>query len=106
MEKAPFDAQEKYVGVDADAFGGMTPTGTMIRDAQVFGLIPETENCTGWTRGQLQILYDETSKAWAPFGHLVRNLTPDLRDRHERIHGKAIEQARTMGWSPVLGDDD
>jgi len=106
MARTPFDAQERYVGLDADAFGGMTPTGTLIRDAHVFGLIPESETCSGWSRAQLQILYDQASKAWEPFGHLVSNLTPELLQRHQRIHGKAIEEARKLGWSPMLEDDD
>jgi hypothetical protein len=30
-----------YVGIDDDIFGGMTPIGTIIRDAWVFGLPPD-----------------------------------------------------------------
>ena len=32
-----------YVGIDDDYFGGMTPIGTIIRDAWVFGILPESE---------------------------------------------------------------
>ena len=105
MQARPFDAQDRYVGIDDDAFGGMTPTGIMIRDARIFELITEDETCAGWTRARLQVLYDETTKAWEPYGHLVSKLPPPLRERHEHIHGAAVERARSMGWSPELLDE-
>jgi hypothetical protein len=40
--------ERKYVGIDKDPKGAMNPTGNIIRDAWVFGLIPETETCEGW----------------------------------------------------------
>lgn len=94
-----------YVGLEADSFGGMTPTGTIIHDAQVFGLIPEEETCKGWTVSRVEALYDQVSKAWHPYGHLVSRLPDDLRERHQRIYGPAIERARERGWSAELYDD-
>jgi hypothetical protein len=98
--------EETYVGLDADYFGGMTPTGTVIRDAFVFGLLPETETCVGWTYGRIEELYDRVSKAWEPYGNLASLLPEDLRKRHERIFGDAIARARALGWAPELGDDE
>lgn len=98
--------EKRYPGIDNDRSGGMTTIGNIIRDAWVFGLIPETERCEGWTAGQLDVLYGKVSDAWEPYGHLVSNLPPALRERHERIYREAIEKAREQGWSPELGDDD
>ncbi len=99
-------AAKRYVGIDNDSFGGMTPTGTIIRDAWVFGLVPESETCEGWTMAQLQQLYDRVTKAWEPYGHLVSNLPPELRERHARIYDEAVQRARELGWDPDLSDED
>jgi len=98
--------EKTYVGLVDDYFGGMTPTGTLVRDGQVFGIIPETETCVGWNYGRLEDLYDKVSAAWQPYGNLVSRLPPELRERHERIFGAAIESARAQGWAPALGDDE
>lgn len=97
---------QSYVGIHEDRFGGMTPVGTMIRDAWVFGIIPEDQTCAGWTPQQLQGLYDKVYQAWEPYGHLVSNLPGDLRERHQRIHGEAVARAREQGWAPNLDDED
>lgn len=100
-------AQSKtYPGIEHDRSGGMTQIGTIIRDAWVFEIIPETETCEGWDMGRLDVLYDKVSKAWQPYGHLVSQLPPALRERHERIYREAVEQARAKGWNPELGEDD
>ncbi len=91
-----------YVGLNAEAYGGMNPTGNIIRDAWVFGLIPETEDCTGWTMQGIDALYDKVSAAWTPYGHLVSNLPKDLRERHERIYTAAVLRAQSLGWHPDL----
>lgn len=103
MNRSP---EQTYLGLAADYFGGMTPTGTLVRDAQVFGIIAETETCIGWNSQRLEVLYDKVSAAWHPFGNLVSRLPADLRERHERIFGAAIEAARAQGWAPELGDDE
>ena len=95
-----------YIGIDKDSFGGMTPTGSIIRDAWVFGIIPDTETCAGWTVQGIQALYDKVTAAWAPYGHLVSNLPPDLRERHQRIYEAAMREARAQGWDPELNGED
>lgn len=95
-----------YNGIDKDLFGGMTPSGVLIRDAWVFGLLPETETCAGWTPDQFQVLYDSVHHAWEPYGHLVSQLPSELAERHQRIHGAAIARARELGWSAELSGDD
>ena len=95
-----------YVGIDKDSFGGMTPTGSIIRDAWVFGIIPDSETCAGWTAQGIEALYDKVTAAWAPYGHLVSNLPPDVRERHQRIYEAAMREARAQGWDPELNGED
>ena len=96
----------RYVGLDQDISGGMTPIGTIIRDAWVFGLLPEGETCAGWSLDRVQELYDKVAEAWAPYGHLAGNLPEPLRERHRAIYEAAIRRARELGWSPELDDED
>jgi hypothetical protein len=105
-DRRPLDKSKRYVGVYNDQSGGMTTAGTIIRDAWVFGLLPEEETCEGWTLGQIDALYDKVSRAWAPYGHLVSNLPEELRLRHARIYSAAAEYARAHGWNPELDDED
>lgn len=84
----------------------MTHIGMVIKDAWVFGLLPETETCEGWVPSQLQVLYEKVYATWEPYGHLPSRLPPELKERHARIHATAIEQGRTKGWNPELGEDD
>ncbi len=91
-------SDKTYSGIHNDRFGGMTPTGTLIRDAWVFGLVDESQTCEGWNSKQLQALHEQVSRAWEPYGFLVSNLPPELRERHGRIHGEAFERARELGW--------
>lgn len=95
-----------YAGIDKDPKGAMNPTGNIIRDAWVFGFIPETETCTGWTVGQLEALYAQVSDAWEPYGHLVSSLPDELRERHSRIYSAAIKRARELGWDPERDYND
>ncbi len=99
-------SEKIYVGLEDDQYGGMTPTGNIIRDAWVFGLLPETETCAGWSLGRVQQLYDQVYAAWEPYGHMPSRLPPELRERHEAIHAEAIRRARELGWSAELYDDD
>jgi hypothetical protein len=96
-----------YPGIDQDPSGGMNPTGNIIRDAWVFGIIPETETCAGWDVQRMEQLYDQVSRAWAPHGHLPSRLPPELRERHRRIYEQALRLAREKGWDPdrELEDD-
>ena len=94
------------MGIDKDPKGAMNPTGNIIRDAWVFGLIPETETCAGWTIQGIDALYDKVSAEWDKYGHLVSGLPEALRERHQRIYSDAVNWARAHGWDPELGDND
>jgi hypothetical protein len=94
-----------YPGIDADRYGGMTDIGRIIRDAWVFGLLPESETCAGWDYGRIEQLYDRVHAAWEKHGHLASRLPPELRARHERIYAAALARAREAGWSPDLDDE-
>jgi hypothetical protein len=91
---------KNYVGIDKDPEGAMNITGKIIRDAWVFGLIPEEQTCSGWSKGAIEDLYDNVSKAWEPYGGLPSQLPPELRERHRRIYAAAVENAKQHGWDP------
>ena len=101
-------SDKTYAGIDKDPQGAMNPTGNIIRDAWVFGLIPETETCAGWPLGAIQNLYEQVTQAWAPYAHLPSRLPPELRERHRDIYEAAMARARELGWDPdgALGNDD
>jgi hypothetical protein len=88
-----------YVGIDNDVNGAMTTIGKIIRDAWVFELLPETETCEGWNQGQVDVLLDRVNAEWDKYGCMVSQLPADLRERHQRIHDKAIANAKAAGWS-------
>lgn len=93
-------ADKLYCGIDNDGYGGMTIIGTIIRDAWVFGILPEDETCENWTHSRLQIVHDRTKEEWDKYHCLVSNLPGDLKQRHARIYREAVEKARAMGWDP------
>jgi hypothetical protein len=97
---------DKYVGIDKDLHGGMTTIGKIIRDAWVFGLIPETETCAGWNLQGIDALLDKVNREWDKYGCLVSHLPEELRERHERIHSEAMKKAREAGWSGNVETDD
>jgi hypothetical protein len=88
-----------YVGIENDVNGAMTTIGKIIRDAWVFELLPETETCEGWNQGQVDVLLDRVNAEWDKYGCMVSQLPADLRERHQRIHDKAIANAKAAGWS-------
>lgn len=92
--------KRKYVGIDKDPKGAMNPTGNIIRDAWLFGLIPETETCEGWNRQGIDALYDRVTREWEKYGHLASNLPPELAQKHRAIYDAAIARARDLGWDP------
>ena len=94
-----------YMGIDKDPLGAMNPTGNIIRDAWVFGLLPETETCEGWSVQRINGLYETVHREWEKYGHMVSNLPPDLRERHKRIYDEAIKSAREKGWDPELDEN-
>ncbi len=95
-----------YVGINHDINGGMTPIGKIIRDAWVFGIIEENETCEGWSGGQIDDLIQQVNQAWDQYGCLVSHLPKDLFERHQRIHGQAIQAAKQAGWSGEVETDD
>ena len=90
---------DKYVGVDKDINGGMTHFGKAIRDAWVFGILPEGETCEGWAFSRIEVVINQVNDEWDKYGCLVSGLPDDLKQRHKLIHDKAIEIARAAGWS-------
>jgi len=97
---------QTYVGIDQEILGGMTSIGKLIRDAWVFGVIPETETCAGWNLGRIDALLHKVNDEWDKYGCLVSHLPAELRERHERIHGEAMERARAAGWSGEVETED
>lgn len=95
-----------YAGIDHEEHHGMTMTGRIIRDAWVFGLLPEGDGCAGKTAGDLQNLFEAVHQSWEPYGHLPSLLPAELAERHERIHAQAMVRARELGWDPELAEDD
>lgn len=95
-----------YPGINHEEHHGMTMTGRIIRDAWVFGLLPEGDACIGKTAGDLQNLFEAVHQSWEPYGHLPSLLPPELAERHGRIHAEAIVRAKKLGWDPELAEDD
>ena len=95
-----------YVGIHKDLNGGMTTIGKIIRDAWVFGLIPETETCEGWNLAGIDALLDKVNAQWDKYGCLVSHLPDDLRQRHDAIHSVAIAKAKAAGWSGEIETED
>lgn len=95
-----------YVGINNDINGGMTTIGKLIRDAWVFGLIPETETCEGWNLAGIDALLDKVNTEWDKYGCLVSHLPDELRARHQKFHDQAIERAREAGWSGEVETED
>ncbi len=97
---------DSYIGIDKDEYGGMTAIGKIIRDAWVFGIIPETETCAGWNLAGINTLLNKVNAEWDKYGCLVSRLPDHLRERHQRIHGSALEKARQAGWRGEFEIDD
>ncbi len=98
--------QQFYVGIDNDNKGGLTHLGRMVRDAWVFGIIPETETCEGWDGARMQGLYEKVYAAWEPYAHIPSRLPDDLCAKHTALYEQAIVKARTDGWDAELGEDE
>ncbi|NNM70587.1 MAG: hypothetical protein HKM00_11615 [Gallionella sp.] len=96
----------RYAGLKNDENYGMTHFGQMVKDAWVFGLIPDTEDCTDWDNGQMQVLYERIGEHWEQYANLPSRLPVELRERHAKIYQDAIAHAKASGWNPELGDDD
>lgn len=96
---------ESYVGFHNDKHG-ITQLGRIVMDGWLFGFIPESEDCSGWDLGRMQILMDKVEKEWDKYANLPSLLPPELRQRHSEIYAKAVAEARNKGWDPELGDED
>jgi hypothetical protein len=97
--------QNTYVGFNQDHHG-ITQLGRIVLDGQMFGFIPETEDCTGWDLGRMQLLMDKVQVEWDKYAGLPSRLPPDLLKRHGELYERAIQTARAKGWDPELGEDE
>lgn len=91
---------QPYPGLNNDINGGMTMIGKIIRDAWVFGILPETETCEGWEISRIDAINQQVNDEWDKYGCMVSNLPDDLRERHKGIYDEAIKQAKDKGWDP------
>jgi hypothetical protein len=95
-----------YIGINNEVNGGMTTIGKIIRDAWVFGLIEESQTCEGWNFAGIDALLDKVNTEWDKYGCLVSNLPTEIFEKHQRIHDKAIEEAKKAGWSGEVETED
>jgi hypothetical protein len=96
---------DKYVGLNQDRHG-ITQLGRVVLDARMFGFIPDSQDCAGWTIGQMQPLMDKVDKEWDKYGNLPSRLPTELAERHAHIYAEAIARAKQRGWDAELGDDE
>jgi hypothetical protein len=94
-----------YIGFHQDRHG-ITQLGRIVLDGWVFGFIPETEDCTGWELGRMQMLMDKISAEWDKYSNLPSLLPSELLARHTAIYARAVVDARAKGWDPELGDNE
>lgn len=100
------EPMQPYPGLTHEDNHGITLIGRLIRDAWVFGIVPEGTDFAGKSPGEMQNLFEKVHLAWEPYGQLPSRLPPELAQRHGRIHGEAIAKAKAEGWSAELGEDD
>jgi hypothetical protein len=92
----------RYPGLENEELGGMSDVGRIVLDAQALGVLPEDQQCTNWTYGEIQNLYDQVDKAWEPYGHMVSRMPPEMQERHARVYSAMIDRAKERGWDPEL----
>ncbi len=97
-----------YAGLEHDLNGGMTMIGKIIRDAWVFGILPETETCEGWEISRIDAIHQQVNDEWDKYSCMVSNLPKDLLERHKLIYDDAIKMAKEKGWDPeqIASDED
>jgi len=98
--------KQLYTGIDKDNKGGLTHLGRVVRDAWLFGILPETQICEGWKAAQMQNLYEKVHAAWKPYAHIPSHLPDNLREKHSKLYADAITNARKNGWDPELSEDE
>ncbi|MCH9741913.1 MAG: hypothetical protein K0U21_01765 [Proteobacteria bacterium] len=91
---------QTYPGLDNDQWGGFTHTGEIIRNARIFGFIPENETCQGWRMDQIEVLWDKVNDYWDQHGAQANKLPPEVFSKFEQVHAAAMEKAKSMGWTP------
>lgn len=94
-----------YCGLNQDHHG-ITQLGRIVLDARVFGLIDDTEDCSGWDLARMQMLMQKIEERWDKFGNLPSRLPDELRARHTTIYTAATARARQHGWNPELDEDE
>ena len=97
---------DTYIGIENDINGGMTAIAKVIRDAKVFGLVDENENCEGWNLAGIDALLQKVNAEWDKYGCMVSLLPQELAERHSLIHGKAIAKAKADGWTGEFETED
>lgn len=97
--------KQEYVGFHNDKHG-ITQLGRIVLDGWLFGFIQETEDCAGWSIGQMQVLMERIEGEWDKYGNLPSRLPPELKQRHAEIYARATALAREKGWDPELGEDE
>lgn len=96
-----------YPGINNDINGGMTMIGKLIRDAWVFGILPEGETCEDWAISRIDAIHQQVNDEWDKYSCMVSQLPPELAERHRRIFDQAIELAKSRGWDPeAIGSDE
>jgi hypothetical protein len=90
---------KRYVGIDKDINGGMTATGKIIRDAWIFGILPETETCEGWLAQGIESLWEQVNVEWETYGFRVGAMPEELRERFLRVQAEALARAKAAGWT-------
>ncbi len=95
-----------YVGIDKEINGAMTTIGKLIRDAKVFGLLGDDETCEGWNYSAINALLHKVNDEWDKYGCMVSSLPKELFERHQMIHGEAMEKAVAGGWNGHQETDD
>jgi len=97
-----------YPGLENDVNGGITMIGKVIRDAWVFGILPETQTCKDWEFSRIDGISQQVNDEWDKYGCMVSALPDDLRERHKKIYDDAIADAKERGWDPedAIRDED
>lgn len=97
-----------YAGLNHDINGGMTMVGKVIRDAWVFGILPDTETCENWEISRIDAVHQQVNDEWDKYGCMVSALPDELRERHKYIYDKAIAEAKERGWNPedITSDEE
>ena len=70
-----------YAGFHHDKHS-LTMRARVVIDGLLFGFIPETEECAGWSLGQMQALADKVDPGWDKYSNLPSRLPTELRQRH------------------------